>query len=132
MRRTYSHLVRSFADMELTRKFNKRFRFLLCVIDIYSKCRWFVPLKDRKSITITYAFEKILDEPNRKTSKLWVDKGIEFSNRSVKSWLKDSDIEMYSTHSKEKSAIRGIFIGALKNKIYKYMTSVSKMCISIN
>ena len=89
-------------------------------------------MKDRKSITITYAFEKILDEPNRKTSKLWVDKGIEFSNWSVKSWLKDSDIEMYWTHSKEKSAIRGIFIGALKNKIYKYMTSVSKMCISIN
>ena len=34
------------ADMQLISKFNKRFRFLLCVIDIFSKCAWVVPLKD--------------------------------------------------------------------------------------
>ena len=41
------------ADMQLTSKFNKGFRFLLCVIDIFSKYAWVVHLKDKKGITIT-------------------------------------------------------------------------------
>ena len=48
------------ADMELISKFNKGFTFLLCVIDIFSKNAWVVPLKDKKSITIITAFQKIL------------------------------------------------------------------------
>ena len=47
------------ADMQLISKFNKGFRFLLCVIDIFSKYAWVVPLKDKKGITITNAFQKI-------------------------------------------------------------------------
>ena len=42
-------------DMQLISKFNKGFRFLLCVIDIYSKYAWVVPLKDKNGITITNA-----------------------------------------------------------------------------
>ena len=48
--------------MQLISKFNKGFRFLLCVIDIYSKHAWVIPLKDKKGIMITNAFQKILDE----------------------------------------------------------------------
>ena len=47
------------ADMQLISKFKKGFRFLLCVIDIYSKNAWVIPLKDKKGITITNAFQKI-------------------------------------------------------------------------
>ena len=43
--------------MQLISKFNKGFRFLLCVIDIDSKYAWVIPLKDRKGITITNAFQ---------------------------------------------------------------------------
>ena len=50
------------ADMQLISKFNKGFRFLLCVIDIYSKYAWVIPLIDKKYIKITNAFQKILDE----------------------------------------------------------------------
>ena len=49
-------------DMQLLSKFNKGFRFLLCVIDIFSKYAWVVPLKDRKDISIVNAFQKILDD----------------------------------------------------------------------
>ena len=56
------------ADMQLISKFNKGFRFLLCVIDIFSKCAWVVPLKDKKGITITNAFQKIFDGSNRRQS----------------------------------------------------------------
>ena len=61
--------------MQLISKFNKRFRFLLCVIDIYSKYAWVITFKDKKGIEITNAFQKILDESNCKPNKVWVDKG---------------------------------------------------------
>ena len=70
------------ADMQLLSKFNKGFRFLLCVIDIFSKYAWAVPLKDRKGISIANAFHMILKEFNRKPNKIWVDKGSEFYNNS--------------------------------------------------
>ena len=59
-----------------------------------------IPLKDRKGITITNAFQKILDESNRKPNKIWVDNRYEFYNRSMKSWLEKNDIEMYSARRK--------------------------------
>ena len=50
--------------MQLISKFNKGFRFSLCVIDIFSKYAWVVPLKDKKGISIVNAFQKILDNAN--------------------------------------------------------------------
>ena len=112
--------------MQLISKFNKGIRFLLCVIDIFSKYAWVIPLKDKKGITITNAFKKNLNEPNCKTNKRWVDKGSEFYNSSVKSFLQNNDIRVYSTHNEGKSVVAEKFIRTLKNKIYKYMTSISK------
>ena len=112
--------------MQLISKFNKAFRFLLCVIDVFSKYAWVVPLKDEKGISIVNAFQKILKESDRRPNKIWVDKGSEFYNNSFKKWLKDNDIEMYSTNNEGKSVIAERFIRTLKNKIYKYMTSISK------
>ena len=56
-------------------KFNKGFRFLLCVTDIFSKYAWVVPLKDKKGFSIVNVFQKILGDSNRKPNKIWVDKG---------------------------------------------------------
>ena len=57
---------------------------------------------------------------------MWVDKGSEFYNRSIKLWSEKNDIEMHSTHKEGKSVIAKGFIRTLKSKIYKYMTSVSE------
>ena len=62
-------------------------------------------------------FKKILEESDRKPNKIWVDKESEFYNNSFKKWLKDNDIEMYSTHNEEKSVVAERFIRTLKNKI---------------
>ena len=70
-----------FADMQLMSKFNKGFKFLFCVIDIYSKYARVVSLKDKKRISIVNAFQSILKKSNRKRNKIWVDKGGEFYNR---------------------------------------------------
>ena len=98
------------ADMELINKFNKGFRFLLCVIDIVSRYAWVVPLKDKKGVSIVDAFQKILYDSDRKPNKIWVDKGSEFYNNSFKKWLKDDDIEMYSIHNEGKSVVAKRFI----------------------
>ena len=98
----------------------------MCVIDIFSKYAWVVPLKDKKGASIVNAFQKILKESDRKPNKIWVDKGSEFYNNSFKKWLKDNDIEMYSIHNEGKSVVAERFIRTLKTKIYKYMTSIRK------
>ena len=112
--------------MQLIRKFNKGFRFLLCVIDIFSKYAWVIPLKGKKGVSVVNAFQKILDKSKRKPNKIWVDKGSEFYNSSFKKWLKDNDIEMHSIYNEGKSIVAEKFIRTLKNKIYKYITSISK------
>ena len=60
------------ADVQLISKFNKRFRFLLCVfiIDVCIKYAYVIPLKDEKGISFTNAFQNILDEPNHEPNKL--------------------------------------------------------------
>ena len=67
------------ADMQLIRAFNKKLRFLLCVIDLFSKYAWGLPLKDKKGVTIANAFQNILNDSKRKLNKIWVDKGSEFT-----------------------------------------------------
>ena len=64
--------------MQLINKFNKEIRLLICVIDIFSKYAWVIPLKNKNGITISQAFQGILDESYRKRNKIWVDKGSEF------------------------------------------------------
>ena len=59
--------------MQLISKFNKGFRSLLCIIDIYSKYVWVIPLKSKKEITITNTFKKNLKESNKKPNKIRVD-----------------------------------------------------------
>ena len=76
--------------MQLINKFNKGFRFLLHVIDIFSKYAWVFPLQDQKGVSLVDVFHKILNDSNKqKTNKIWVDKGSEFYNNSFKKWLKD-------------------------------------------
>ena len=94
--------------------------------DIYNKYAWVVPLKDKKGVSIVNACQIIFKKSNRKPNKIWVDKGSEFYNRSMKLWLEKNDIEMYSTHNEEKFVVAERFIRTKKNKIYKHMTSISK------
>ena len=88
----------------------------------------------KKGISIDNAFQKILNDSNRseanskgrKPNKIWVDKRSEFYNNSFKKWLKENNIEMYSIHNEVKSVVAERFIRTLRNKIYKYMTAISK------
>ena len=114
------------ADRQLISKHKKGIKFLLCVIDFFSKYAWVVPLKDKIRVSIVNAFQKILDSSKRKPNKIWVDQGSEFYNNVFKKWLKYIDISMYSTYNEGKSAVAERFIRTLKSKIQKNMTAISK------
>ena len=70
--------IADLADMQLISKFNKEFRLLLCVIDMFSKYACVVSLKDKKGASIVNAFQSILKDSNRKPNRIWVYKGSEF------------------------------------------------------
>ena len=71
-------------------------------------------------------FKNSLDESEHKLNKIWVDQGNEFYNRSMKTWLQDNDIKIYSTQSEEKYVVAKIFTRILNTKIYEHITPVSK------
>ena len=66
--------------------------------------------ESKRGTTITNAFQKILNESNLKPNTIRVDKGSEFYNRSMKSFLQNNNIEMYSTHNEGKSVIAERFL----------------------
>ena len=66
---------------------NKRTKYLLSAIDLFSKHAWVIPIKDKRGASIVTAFKKIISE-GRKPNKIWVDQGSEFYNKSFTDFLK--------------------------------------------
>ena len=85
-----------------------------------------VPLKDKKVISVTNEFNKIIKQYETKPNKIWVDQGSEFYNNVFKKWLSDNDIIMHSTYNEGKSVVAERFIRTLKNKLYEHMTVTGK------
>ena len=108
-------------EMQKFSKFNKGYRYLLMVLDVFSKYGWIVPLKDKKGETVATAFKKIFSE-GRKPRYLWVDKGKEYYNKSVKELLEGEGIEMYSTENEEKSSVCERWNRTIKTKMWKQFT----------
>ena len=102
------------ADIQLISRYNKRIKYLLCVIDLFSRYAWVIGLKDKKGESIVNGFPSILKNSGRKPSKIWVDHESEFYNNKFKSFLKKNNIEKYSTHKEGKSIVAERFIKTLK------------------
>ena len=111
--------------MQSLNKYNKGIKYLLCVIDLFSKYACVVPLKDKREITIVNAFQKIISK-GCKPNKTWVDQGGEFYNNLFKTFLKINNIKMYSTCNEGKSAVAERLNRTLKNRVFKHMTAISK------
>ena len=109
------------ADMQQYSKQNKHYKYLLAVIDVFSKYGWLIPLKNKKGETVSEAFKTLFKE--RKPLFIWSDKGSEFYNRQVKELLKENNIKLYSTENEEKSSVVERWIGTMKQKMFKYFTA---------
>ena len=78
---------------------NKNVKYLLCVIDVFTKYAWVKPLKVKKGKTVPNAFIEIVIKSNREPNKLWVDQGRGFYNTLMQEWLNNNVVLMYSIHN---------------------------------
>ena len=108
-------------DMQAFAKQNDDVKYLLCVIDLFSRYGWIAPLNDKSGDSVYNAFAKIFTSSGRKPQKLWVDKGTEFYNKRVKSL----GVELYSTENEEKSCVVERWNRTMKEKMYKYFSANS-------
>ena len=76
-------------DMQWSSRGNKGFKYLLNVIDIFSKHAWSIPFKNKTGKSITDVFKKIVKTSGRRPKKLWVDQGTEFYNRVFRGRLEE-------------------------------------------
>ena len=104
--------------MQAFSKYNKGVKYLLTVIDVFSKYGWIMPLKNKTGMEVASALEKIFKE--RKPEKLWVDKGLEFYNKYV-----NKLVTLYSTENEEKSSVVERWNRTMKEKMFKYFTANS-------
>ena len=100
-------------------KENKGYRYMLNVIDVFSKYAWSIPMKDKTGITTLNAFKQIVESSKRKPKHIWVDKGKEFYNKNIDEWIKANNIIRYSTYGEHKSAVIERFNRTLKSNMWK-------------
>ena len=96
-----------------------KFKYILTVIDLYTRYAWAIPLPDKKGQTVAQAFQAITNESGRKPNKVWVDKGTEFYNQHVKAL----PFEIYSTANDGKAVVIERFNRTLKQMMFKKFTS---------
>ena len=107
-------------DMQKLSKWNKGYKYLLMVLDLFSKYGWIVPLKSKTGLEVSKAFESIFKKS--KPKKLWVDKGKEYYHKNVLDLLAKNNIEIYSTENEEKSSVCERWNRTIKEKMYKRFT----------
>ena len=101
-------------------KWNKGIKYLLTVIDVFSKYGWIEPLKDKKTESVSLAFDHIFKKSKRKPEKLWTDKGSEFISKHFEDFLKTHSIILYHTENEEKSSVIN---KTMKNKMWKMFSA---------
>ena len=106
--------------MQKLSKWNKGYKYLLMVLDIFSKYGWIVPLKTKTGLEVSKAFQIIFKE--NKPKMLWVDKGKEYYNKNVLDLLAKNDVKIYSTENEEKSSVCERWNRTIKTKMYKQFT----------
>jgi len=94
---------------------NKNYKFILVLVDIFSRYAWARPLKNKSATSTAEALKDVFTSSIPK--KLWTDEGTEFYNNTVNRILKEHNIELYSTHNDVKAAIAERFIRTLRRKI---------------
>ena len=112
------------SDLSSLKKYNDGFRFLLCIIDCFSKFAWVTAVKDKTARTLQRAVKEILDSTPRKPLFIQTDKGSEFTNKAVRNLLKERHIKFYTSQNEEtKAAIVERFQRTYKAKMFRHFTA---------
>ena len=92
-------------DRSSLAKYNKNYKFSFTIIDNHTKYAWAIPLKDISGKSTTAAFKNLLETSKRKPQKVWSDRGKEFYNTTFLHYLKEQNIQIYSTNSDLKAVL---------------------------
>ena len=109
-------------EMQKFSKWNKRIKYLLMVIDVFSKYGSIRGLSDKKTETVSKAFYEIFNSSKRPPKMLWTDKGSEFISKHFKEILKEKGIRLYRTENEEKSSVVERWNKTMKNRMWKMFT----------
>ena len=104
-------------------KWNKGIKYLLTVIDVFSKYGWIVALKDKKTEVLVWHLIAFFEKSKRKPEKLWTDKGSEFISKHFKEFLKKNNITLYHTENEEKSSVVERWNKTMKNQMWKMFSA---------
>ena len=108
------------ADVSNLASHNDDMKFLLIVIDVFSKHLWAEPIPNKHHDSVIKAFKKIFKETKRKPKQIRSDKGTEFKNRWVIAYLKKLGINPYTTKNETKANFAERVIRTLKGMMYRY------------
>jgi hypothetical protein len=111
-------------DLQKFHTLNKGYKYILVVIDAFSKYAWCVPSKSKTKTEIKNAFEKIIKSYKRIPVNLQTDFGTEFYNIEFERLLKSLNINHYSTYSVKKASIVERLIKTLKGKLFRYFSFI--------
>ena len=100
------------------------FKYILTIVDVFSKFGFAIPLKSKTGIEMTETFQKILNESGRIPKKIWSDKGKEYYNKIFLKFLKDHNVELYSVESEIKCSVAERFNRTLKEMMYRKFTEL--------
>ena len=107
-------------------KNNKGYRYILVVIDNFSKFGWTIPLKNKYGQSITYAFSQIIKTSKRKPNLLETDDGKEYVNKIFNDFLNNHNIERYSRYTDKGAVFAEQFNRTIRNLIKKASLSKRK------
>ena len=134
--------VSDLLDVQKYSKENRGFRYLLIILDGFSKYLFpVIPLKDKTGPTLVRAFKRVLRVSKRKPDFLQVDQGKEYLNSQFKAFLKNEGIKMFHTFSKLKAVIAERMIRTLRTRMermfrhngnYKYIAALPHLTASYN
>ena len=102
-------------------KDNDGYKYVVMVIDVFSKYGWAVPIKYKTGDEVKSALESIFAKHTPR--KIWSDEGKEFYNSKVLRLLKKHNIEIYSTENEEKCSVIERWNRTIKTQLWKYFTA---------
>ena len=112
------------ADMQALSRTNSGVKYILTVIDVFSKYAWAIPVKSKGSKDMVEAFKTLLNKSHPRTpQRLQTDAGKEFINKEVQALLKTHKIHHFVSASDQKAAVVERFNRTLKTRIWTYFTA---------
>ena len=115
-------------DRSSLAKYNKNYKFIFTIIDNHTKYAWAIPLHNKSGKSTTEAFKNLIEKEKRKPDKIWSDRGKEFYNKTFSDFLKENQIEIYSTNSDLKAVFVERFNRTLLDLIKEPMYIEGKAC----